>query len=742
MLIPILALAIFLLPISPNLKIDDKHLTLEINKTSVSAAVVYNKITLNQGVGTIKDTYADFSAVVMYTNSTVHGDMYSSYSYVPPSTSGGSPQYLMIVNVHDVKAGTDAGIYKLPFEILKDEQTIPIHLTNLTAKTDYLLTATIFTDSVKENYNTQTAKEPFTTAVDPNSNGSGGGSTNPNDQVPGELDLQCGVGSWLGGGSLYGCVAGLFYIVFSLVAMLAHLAAIILDFFVYYSTNSTSYTSGFVTEGWKAIRDVANIFFIIALLYVAIKTILSLNVTNNKKLIGTIVIVALLINFSLFFTQVIIDGSNILAKVFYNNIDSKYENKKPATGNAGEKSVSVGLVNKFNPELMISQKQYDETGGTTTYIFVTFILTAILLYTTYIFFVVSLLFVSRVASLWISMVFSPIAFASYTLPFDIPGLGHKEWWSELLKNAFLAPIFIFFLYIIIMFAGFLNKIVIYPAGTDIFQKMMAIIIPFIIIFILLMKSKDIAVKYSGEMGKAFQKAGAMIGGAAVGVGLGATALAGRYTLGRAATAAANSGWAKKWEAAGWGGGTAKRLLEKGSKGSFDARGIKVGGKSLSDTGLKVGKAKEGGYEKMRKDKVEKRQKRAQGLEVGENEKMKQTLNKTERDLQELLKNDTAEIERLDKAIARAKEINDPIQIAAAKQAKDDHLDGLIVAKGVNAGKTAKTLQGQANEQKSGILQENRNRKWNYAKKRWGYGSKEAAHKIRMEDKLDTGTKTH
>ena len=67
-------------------------------------------------------------------------------------------------------------------------------------------------------------------------------------------------------------------------------------------------------KGWGAVRDVANIFFILMLLYVAIKTVLSLNVTDNKRLVGVIIIVALLINFSLFTTKVVIDASNIFSK--------------------------------------------------------------------------------------------------------------------------------------------------------------------------------------------------------------------------------------------------------------------------------------------------------------------------------------------------------------------------------------------------------------------------------------------
>src|SRR3972149_11518169 len=62
--------------------------------------------------------------------------------------------------------------------------------------------------------------------------------------------------------------------------------------------------------------------FIFVLLYVAIGTILGLSKVNWKKTLVLIVIAALLINFSLFFTKIIVDASNILAWAFYQGIST------------------------------------------------------------------------------------------------------------------------------------------------------------------------------------------------------------------------------------------------------------------------------------------------------------------------------------------------------------------------------------------------------------------------------------
>jgi hypothetical protein len=438
------------------------------------------------------------------------------------------------------------------------------------------------------------------------------------------LNLGCSIWSWSG---IQGCIASFFYMIWGVTAAVAELAGKFLDFMTYYSTNSSSYTNGFVTKAFSAIRDIANIFFIIALLYVAIKTILDLNVTNNKKLIGTIIIVALLINFSLFTTEVIIDATNILAKVFYNQItpiDANGKTLDPAAG--GEKSISVGLVSKFDIQNIVDQNTYDKLASPGMFIFIILILIALTLYAAYIFFIVGILFVGRVVMLWISMIFAPIAFASYTMPISIPGLGYKDWWDDLLKNAFLAPIFVFFLYIIVMFAGFLTEIIKYPLNAEIMQKIMSVLIPCVILFVLMMKAKDMAVKLSGSMGSAIisgaKTVGGFVGGAALGVAAGAVAIGGKAVVGQAGSAMANSKWANRLATSDtkfgrFIGRKAQDVGEKAGKSSFDVRGTKLGQFGAQKAGLNskmVGKPKEGGFEGVKKRRDEKREARKTQLE--------------------------------------------------------------------------------------------------------------------------------
>jgi len=644
-----------------------------------------------------------------------------------------------------------------------------------------------------------------------------GAETGGSSQVK-AYNLECGItipSSWF-----KGCLANLFYTVWNLTSSLMELAGKLLDFFLFYSLNSSAYSSVFIQKGWGIIRDVANIFFIIALLYIAIKTILNLNVSNNKKLISSVIIVALIINFSLFATQVIIDGSNILAKVFYNQITTVNEDSTQAeVGAGGEKAIAVNLVKGFNPQKVVNASEAAE--NVYMYMFIILIMIGLTLYTAYMFFVVSILFVGRVASLWISMIFAPLAFASYSVPFDLMGFGHKNWWNDLLKNAFLAPIFIFFLYIIILFIELGSEVIEVSYGTnttgsgDLMLKIMGTVIPFAIIFIMLTRAKKLAVEYSGELGAMVSKVGGTIvkvgGGALLGAGAMVAGGVLTRTVGRAGSAVAESKWAKDMASSNaWlNKFIGNKLMSAGKaagKSSFDIRGAKVMGKSLASTGLKVGAAGTGSFVKAKADKIAKRQQRAKDLEAGHGEKERKDLNKVESNRQGILSKLGVEIEKLDKTIEKSRqgELDAKNRVAMLERTGQkntpEHANAIEEYKKASNKftqvKTQKTAlrEGKDYTDANGTLHKysetathdngngtrtsikdfeddlipeamsklkvlNANRKFGYAKgmDTWagktfdyfasggmnsGIGSNEAAYNIRMDMKLDSGTKTH
>lgn len=324
-------------------------------------------------------------------------------------------------------------------------------------------------------------------------------------------------------------------LIFVALSQIAYFSAKILDFFVFYSIGSDAYRSTFVEAAWGTVRDVANIFFLLGLLYVAIQIVLDIGVSEKKKMIGNIIVMALLVNFSLFATQVVIDASNIVARVFYSQIESKDETGKNIPEdkkNKVPKSLTLGIVDAFKPQTIL-----DERTDTKYEILTLLLLIGVLGYLCYMFLSVALLFVGRVVSLWVAMIFSPIAFMTRAIGIKIPDISWHDWLENLTKSAMMAPLFIFFMYIILLLSKWLttlqNSIKLSDSGGDqTVLNLMNVLIPFAIIFTLLMKAKSLAVKYSGDMGAALSKVGPALGGLALGGAALGTAALGRQSLGR------------------------------------------------------------------------------------------------------------------------------------------------------------------------------------------------------------------
>src|SRR5205085_1842913 len=97
------------------------------------------------------------------------------------------------------------------------------------------------------------------------------------------------------------------------------------------------------------------------------------------------------------------------------------------------------------------------------------------------------MFVGRVVGLYVAMIFSPFAFLSrgnVPLVGKIGTLSYTSWWKDLSNYAVLAPIFVFFLYIINSFLNvqFFNKVGLDQNGVGFFGSVMHVLIPMLIIY--------------------------------------------------------------------------------------------------------------------------------------------------------------------------------------------------------------------------------------------------------------------
>ncbi|HQC46086.1 MAG TPA: hypothetical protein PK193_00780, partial [Candidatus Paceibacterota bacterium] len=377
-------------------------------------------------------------------------------------------------------------------------------------------------------------------------------------------------------GNLRGCFAEFAYtIIFKPAAFLFGLTGKALDFTLMYSLDDKSYRSVFVVEGWGIVRDICNLFFIFILLYIAFKVVLGLGSgkSDPKSLIINVIIIGLLINFSLFATRLIIDASNILSRVFYNSETISFKSSSGADvtlGSAGEIKFSEVLVQKVNPVSLLTEsgsvglmggksenmsgaleeaEQEQNVGATRgeksifvdktipiglgTFIIMCILIAAICIIGIVVFFNLTFVFIARVVMLWLAMILSPIAFFSHTTPEleNLKFIGFKNWLKETASMAFVAPIFCFFLYIIITFLDSgLGITDAYRSPTG-FEFVLRILIPFLFLSVLLMKAKDIAISMSGQAGKFVSDMGNKITGTTIGLAAGGAAMAMRGTVG-------------------------------------------------------------------------------------------------------------------------------------------------------------------------------------------------------------------
>jgi hypothetical protein len=193
-----------------------------------------------------------------------------------------------------------------------------------------------------------------------------------------ELFGECSLGSTA---VIEGCIVrGAFLIFITLGSKILYMTAYIFNIMLSLTLSTVLYKNNFLPEAWRIVRDFSNIFFILVLLYISIKMIIGLGGAGVKKMIASVIVAALLINFSMFMTQVVIDASNILALIFYNKISVNSLNPRgitedgipytPATDKAKteveEKDIAGGIVAGFNPINFLNPANNATIAGTAT----------------------------------------------------------------------------------------------------------------------------------------------------------------------------------------------------------------------------------------------------------------------------------------------------------------------------------------------------------------------------------------
>ena len=221
-----------------------------------------------------------------------------------------------------------------------------------------------------------------------------------------------------------------------------------------------------ITLAWTAIRDVSNIIIIGAFVFIAISIILGLKQFGDKKLIARVIVISVLINFSLLFTKIIIDGSNLTAfQVYITTMAPADSNQAFSIAEAfmkpiGFKDVFTSSYDVINDaaqttigdddQKLIFRALYGLFSG-----ILLFGIGLILLYGSYVMFL-------RALMLIIVMFGASYAFASHLVPtLSKQQFAWSGWWETLINNAFFAPILMIMLAISLNILNRLKP----PTGT-------------------------------------------------------------------------------------------------------------------------------------------------------------------------------------------------------------------------------------------------------------------------------------
>ncbi len=432
----------------------------------------------------------------------------------------------------------------------------------------------------------------------------------------------------------------LLYWLASICVILLGVAASFFDILVRVSLNSTAYALGFLTTSWSLVLNLANMFFIFILIYTAFVIMLKAETTRTMQTLAWVIAIALVVNFSFFFTRVVIDAGNILAVQFYNaTISLDVIAKSPQL--AGGPDLTAGIMNAIGFTRLLGtdsfaavQKIVGENSNGANYavqavVYLSTIIVCLMLI--FAFISVGVKFLIRIVGLWFVLISSPIAFVTKTLPQS----QHlfEMWLRTLVSFAFYPAIFLFMFYILTQFTTQLGNDLLFTfsttGSTDSTIQLMGIIATVILklglviaVLYIGLKVADWIMDQAGGMagtmmnkasGLAFGTAGLALRGSAA-----TTGWAGRKTAGRIATQLSKS----PTIAAGalqtglrgmlWRG--AEKTTKKFASGTYDVRNAPGAGlvkkvfEKTTGVSLNVGKAAAKGFAEQSKELREKNEK--------------------------------------------------------------------------------------------------------------------------------------
>lgn len=215
-----------------------------------------------------------------------------------------------------------------------------------------------------------------------------------------------------------------------------------------------------VLDAAAVTTSIANLLLIAILIIIAMATITGLGGENYqvRRALPRLIFLVLIVNFSVVIVGLVADMGNTLMRFFWNN-----------SGFVGSGTVTLDAYILKNMNLSTAAAQttvntiqeileksgvFPNTSATIVKAGLYLIILFLGAYAVWIFLRMALLFIMRIAVLWILIITAPAVFILGIIPL---GAGYlARWWRELFNWSFVGPIMFFFLFFALIIWGQLN----------------------------------------------------------------------------------------------------------------------------------------------------------------------------------------------------------------------------------------------------------------------------------------------
>lgn len=246
------------------------------------------------------------------------------------------------------------------------------------------------------------------------------------------------------------------WVMFKVPGFFLYVISVIISFFVgllfsvggYLVSLAVKLNLGVMTDralqtGFPVTLQVVNLGFVLVIIVIAFATILRYEQYGMKKMLGKLIIAALLVNFSLTIAGVLLDFANILTTFF---IDRATNNNVLAFADELSGAFGIQRLLKANPvDADVFTSSITSFKGLVLAIASLGFTILFMLLGTITMIGIAVMLLIRYVTILILLILMPFAWLGYAMP----GLGGwwSKWWNAFLKNALFMPVTIFFLWL-------------------------------------------------------------------------------------------------------------------------------------------------------------------------------------------------------------------------------------------------------------------------------------------------------